>query len=55
MVLALVLLYLDHGLDYPGHIRTLLNSDYTDIGIGVAAYGTTDSFFMVQDFCSPQR
>lgn len=54
MLLSLVMLYLDHGLDYPGHRVTLLNPDYTDIGIGLSKYGDTGSVFMVQDFSSPQ-
>ncbi len=55
MLLSLVMLYLDHGLDYPGHRKTLLNSDYTDIGIGLTRYGNTEYTFMVQDFSSSQN
>jgi hypothetical protein len=53
--LSLTLLYLDFGLERPGHRITLLNSDYTDIGIGVSDYGASGSKFMVQDFSSPQK
>jgi hypothetical protein len=54
MLLSLVMLYLDHGLDYPGHRITLLNRDYTNIGLGLREYGNSGSTFMVQDFSSPQ-
>ena len=54
MLLALVLLYLDHGLPDLGHRKALLNADYTDIGIGISQYGSTNSVFFVQDFSSPQ-
>src|SRR6476469_1236534 len=53
--LSLTLLYLDFGLERPGHRITLLNADYTDIGIGVSDYGQSGSKFMVQDFSSPQK
>ncbi len=54
MLLSLVMLYLDHGLEFPGHRRTLLNPVYTDMGIGLTNYGNTESVFMVQDFSSSQ-
>ena len=54
MILALVLLYLDHNLPDLGHRKALLNDNYTDIGIGISRYGNTGSIFFVQDFASPQ-
>ncbi|MDB5232302.1 MAG: hypothetical protein JWN76_3107 [Chitinophagaceae bacterium] len=54
MLLALVLLYLDHDLPDLGHRKTLMNPDYTDIGLGICKYGNTNSVFFVQDFSSPQ-
>jgi uncharacterized protein YkwD len=53
-ILSLVLLYIDYGLPTLGHRKALLNSTYTETGIGVANYGTGKTLFIVQDFSCTQ-
>jgi len=54
VLLSIALLYLDYGLEVPGHRRTLLNPVYATIGIGAATYGKSQ-FFFVQDFACQQN
>jgi hypothetical protein len=53
VVMAINLLYLDIGLPNLGHRNTLLNPNYTEIGIGSAKYSSTH-YFLVQDFACAQ-
>ena len=49
VLLSVVLLYLDMNLTPAAHRQTLLNKQYTQIGLGCVDYDT-DNFFLVQDF-----
>jgi hypothetical protein len=49
VLLSVVLLYLDIGLTPAAHRQTLLNKQYTQIGLGCMDYDA-DNFFLVQDF-----
>jgi len=49
----LVLLYLDYNLPNLGHRKALLNSDFTEVGIG-AAQLHNKQIFLVQDFACSQ-
>jgi hypothetical protein len=49
VLLSVVLLYLDMNLTPAAHRQTLLNKQYTQIGLGCVEYDT-DNFFLVQDF-----
>jgi hypothetical protein len=53
VLMAIAMLYLDHGLENLGHRKTLLNKEYTNIGIGATTYGREQLFF-VQDFACKQ-
>ncbi len=55
MLLGLILLYIDYGLEAEGHRKALLNPAYTDIGIGASPYGTEPKIFYVQDFACSQQ
>lgn len=52
MLLSVVLLYLDKGLNPPGHRQSLLSRQYTQIGVGVKEYGA-DQLLLVQEFSCP--
>lgn len=52
ILLSVVLLYLDKGLNPPGHRISLLSRQYTQIGVGVKPYGT-DQLLLVQEFSCP--
>jgi uncharacterized protein YkwD len=54
VVLALVLLFLDQGVPDLGHRKSLLNSSYTEMGIGIASY-PNNTFMVVQDFSCDQN
>jgi len=49
VLISVVLLYLDIGLTPAAHRQTLLNKQYTQIGLGCMDYDA-DKFFLVQDF-----
>ncbi|HVX51928.1 MAG TPA: CAP domain-containing protein [Chitinophagaceae bacterium] len=53
-IMSLVLLYIDYGIPTLGHRKSLLNPNYVETGIGVSAYGDTDSIFIVEDFSCAQ-
>ena len=52
-VLMLVLLYIDEGVPDLGHRKTLLNSSFVEMGIGVGTY-PKDKYMVVQDFACTQ-
>jgi hypothetical protein len=52
ILLSVVLLYLDKGLNPPGHRQSLLSRQYTQIGVGVKEYGA-DQLLLVQEFTCP--
>lgn len=54
VLVSLAMLYLDHGLANLGHRKTLLNADYSEIGIGATVYHGGQLFF-VQDFACEQN
>jgi hypothetical protein len=53
VLMAIAMLYLDHGLENLGHRKTLLNREYTNVGIGATMYSKEQLFF-VQDFSCNQ-
>ncbi|MDQ6815557.1 MAG: CAP domain-containing protein [Bacteroidota bacterium] len=53
-LLMLVLLYIDEGVPDLGHRKSLLNSSFLEMGIGVSAY-PDNKFMIVQDFACDQR
>ncbi|WP_207497197.1 CAP domain-containing protein [Aridibaculum aurantiacum] len=48
-ILALVFLYIDEGIPDLGHRKSLLNSSYKEMGVGISAYNN-GSFMVIQDF-----
>ena len=54
VLMSVAMLYLDHGLENLGHRKTLLNKEYTHIGVGATSYGNNQLFF-VQDFACNQQ
>lgn len=52
VLVALIHLYLDYGLETPGHRITLLNPKYKEIGIGIQL--CNNEVMLVQDFASQQ-
>lgn len=52
VLVALIHLYLDYGLEVPGHRLTLLNPQYKEVGIGLQK--RNGETMLVQDFSSAQ-
>lgn len=52
-ILMLMLLYVDEGVSDLGHRHTLLDSSFTEMGIGIGVY-PDDKYTVVQDFACPQ-
>ncbi|GEO09553.1 CAP domain-containing protein [Segetibacter aerophilus] len=53
-VLMLVLLFIDEGVPDLGHRKTLLSSNFVEMGIGVSSY-PENKFMVVQDFACSQE
>lgn len=54
VLLDLLLLYLDKDLPSLGHRKTLMNPNFTTIGIGYAKTGKKDQWVAVQEFACTQ-
>jgi len=54
-LLMLVLLYIDEGVPDLGHRKTLLNSSFVEMGIGIATYPDNKNTIVIQDFACDQK
>ncbi|MDB5191600.1 MAG: allergen family protein [Segetibacter sp.] len=52
-VLALVFLYIDEKISNVGHRKSLMNSSYTELGIGISKY-PNGNYMVIQDFSCKQ-
>jgi hypothetical protein len=53
-LMMLVLLYVDEGVPGLGHRKTLLNSSYVEMGVGIGAY-PEGKYMIVTDFACDQK